>query len=210
MATSASRCGSRTRRPERPLPSDARPAPDPPPPDPDTPLEAPWKPAGWPPASGHPPPAANARPRPAALVGPTTRMSPRPPEARGDPPPNMPLEGPRKPASWPPASGRYLPCGEGLTPLSGDPRANSAVPPWPPHYAGGARAPFRLRQGWQPGCQPWLPGLSKACATFLAASRSPGCQGCQPRRPPPSPPRRCACRKPPGPPAPSKRARSPP
>jgi hypothetical protein len=30
------------------------------------------------------------------------------------------------------------------------------------------------------------------------------------RAAPPSPPRRCACRKPPGPPAPSKRVRSPP
>jgi hypothetical protein len=58
-------------------------------------------------------------------------------------------------------------------------RRGRAVPSWPPHYAGGVRAPFRLRQDKKLGCQPRLPGLSKACATLVATSRSPGCQGCQ-------------------------------
>jgi hypothetical protein len=76
-ATSASRCGSQTRRPERPLPSDARPAPDPPPQTP-TPL---WKPLGSPLVGlrrlAAPTPAARPRPRSATPAGPMAGMSRR-------------------------------------------------------------------------------------------------------------------------------------
>jgi hypothetical protein len=186
----------------------ARPAPS----DPDTPLEAPWKPAGWPPASGHlPPPAANARPRPAALVGPTTRMSPRPPEARGDPPPNMPLEGPRKPAGWPLAPGLYPPpCGESQTPLHGDPRANGAVPPGPVGLCGGRARAVSLATEQKTRLPAQVAKTFKGLCDVrgnLEVARLPRLPAAPP---PPSPPRRCACRNPPGLPAPSRRVRSPP
>jgi hypothetical protein len=54
----------------------------------------------------------------------TVRRAPGAQPAPSDP--DTPLEAFQAAAGWPPASGRYHPCGEGLTPLSARPRANGA------------------------------------------------------------------------------------